>query len=430
MKIIGRIESKQRQLQDRFAIYLGRVFEQVDGGENGKVVLTDNALLDINEPHMILICGKRGYGKSYTMGVLLEELLKQPIEVQRTLSVLIVDSMGVFWTLQQPNRKLTPKDQEEWRVESRGFPVTVYYPYGLKDQYEQYSSFFHRGFKLYPSELEVTDWMYLVDIEESQAQAGILVKLLTRIRKAYGGYFGMSELLNELQQVDAPENIKGALERRLTVAQAWGIFSDKGERIEDLLEPGRTTIIDLSGAGELSWNVRTTLTAILLRKLYSRRTFHRNEEELAKIFGENVELQFPLIWFFLDEGHIFAPMEKHTPATEPLLEWVRQGRRPGLSLVMATQQPGALDRRILAQCDTLIVHRLTAGNDSVAIAKKISELHDAKSISHYMRLLPKEPGYAVVLNDLTEEIVPVKIRPRQSWDGGGSAKLEEYVEYA
>jgi hypothetical protein len=45
-----------------------------------------------------------------------------------------------------------------------------------------------------------------------------------------------------------------------------------------------------------------------------------------------------------------------------------------------------------------------------------------------MKLLPKQPGYAIVLNDLTEEIVLIKVRPRQSWDGGGSAKLEEYGE--
>jgi hypothetical protein len=87
-----------------------------------------------------------------------------------------------------------------------------------------------------------------------------------------------------------------------------------------------------------------------------------------------------------------------------------------------------LDRRILSQCDTLVVHRLTAGQDSAAIGSRISEIYDAKSITEYMRILPKEPGYAIVLNDLTEEIVPVRIRPRQSWDGGGSAKIEDYVD--
>ena len=30
--------------------------------------------LDALKPHAILICGKRGYGKSYTMGCMLEEL--------------------------------------------------------------------------------------------------------------------------------------------------------------------------------------------------------------------------------------------------------------------------------------------------------------------------------------------------------------------
>jgi len=95
---------------------------------------------------------------------------------------------------------------------------------------------------------------------------------------------------------------------------------------------------------------------------------------------------------------------------------------------MATQQPGALDNRILSQCDTLIIHRLTAGQDSDAVGDKVSELHDAQTINHYMRQIPKNPGYAYVMNDDAETIVPVKVRPRKSWHAGESAKLEEFLD--
>ena len=94
---------------------------------------------------------------------------------------------------------------------------------------------------------------------------------------------------------------------------------------------------------------------------------------------------------------------------------------------MATQQPGALDSRILSQCDTVVIHRLTAGQDSDAVSDKVSELHDTNALSHYMENIPKDPGYAYVMNDSSEEMVPVKIRPRRSWHAGDSAKLEEFL---
>lgn len=421
MKIIGRTERNIERLQDAFTVYLGREFE------DGSFAVKDKVLLDINEPHMMLICGKRGYGKSYTMAVLVEEILSQPSVVKENVAVVVIDPMGIFWTMQRETRD--PEQlSEPWALHPKGFDVTVFYPQGLTERYSKYSEFFHKGFRIYPSELEITDWLYLLEIGESQAQAGLLVQLFKKVKSDYGKYYSINDILNELQKSTASSNLKQALERRLEKVDAWGIFSDMGERIEDIVEQGRTIIIDLSGTGELPWNVRTTLTAILARKLYSKRTFIRNEEEISKIYGEKIELRFPLIWLFIDEAHVFAPSGRTTPATDPLVEWVRQGRRPGLSLVLATQQPGALDRRILSQCDTLIVQRLTAGQDSAAIGSRISEIYGARSIVEYMRILPKQPGYAIVLNDLTEEIVPVKVRPRQSWDGGGSAKLEEYVE--
>jgi hypothetical protein len=44
-----------------------------------------------------------------------------------------------------------------------------------------------------------------------------------------------------------------------------------------------------------------------------------------------------------------------------------------------------------------------------------------------MENIPKDPGYAYVMNDSSEEMVPVKIRPRRSWHAGDSAKLEEFL---
>ena len=410
------------KLGTALSVKLGRAFDSI----SGEVRLGEEVFVDANEPHMILICGKRGFGKSYTMGVIAEGLLMLPDEARAALSMVIIDAMGVFWTIQQPSQEPL-ENFKTWDLEPRGYAVTVYYPEGLAEKYRPYAQFFHKGFQLYPSELELPDWLYLMDIGEGQAQAAVLSQVLKRAKAIRGRYYSLDDIAEALEQVGAPDNILSALDRKLEKVRTWGIFSDRGQRIEDVFQPGSCLIFDLSGAGELPWNVRALLTALLCKKMYGKRAFVRTNEEISRIFGRQVEITFPLVWLFIDEAHLFAPAERSTPATEPLLEWVRQGRRPGLSLVAATQQPGALDRRILSQCDTLIIQRLTAGQDSAAIGSKISEIYGARSIGEYMKLLPREPGYAIVLNDLTEEVVPVRIRPWQSWDGGGSAKIEDYV---
>ena len=422
MIVIGRSESKVARLGTTLSVCMGKTFDTKDSG----LALGERVYLDVNEPHMVLVCGKRGYGKSYTLGVVAEGLLSLPPEAKHSIALVIIDAMGVFWTIQQASGS-AGAELTEWDIEPKGFPMTVYYPQGLAEKYRPYGQFFHEGFQLYPSELDLTDWLYLLEIGEAQAQAGLLSQILKKVKALRGRYYALEDILEALGESDVADNIVAALERKIEKAIGWGIFSDQGKRLEDVFQLGSALIFDLSGAGELPWNVRTLLTALLCRKMYSKRSFVRTNEEIAKIYGEQTALAFPLVWLFIDEAHLFAPAEKATPATEPLLEWVRQGRRPGLSLVMATQQPGALDRRILSQCDTLIVQRLTAGQDSAAIGSRISEIHGAKSVNEYMKVLPREPGYAIILNDLTEDIVPIRIRPRQSWDGGGSAKIEDYV---
>src|SRR5659263_240946 len=59
--------------------------------------------LDALKPHAILICGKRGYGKSYTMGCMIEELAMLPSNIN--IATLVIDTMGIFWTMRHPNSK-------------------------------------------------------------------------------------------------------------------------------------------------------------------------------------------------------------------------------------------------------------------------------------------------------------------------------------
>ncbi|MFC7020414.1 MULTISPECIES: ATP-binding protein [Haloarcula] len=403
---------------EQLAGYIGRKFSSQ--GE-----LREDVHIDLNNPHMVTVCGKRGSGKSHTLGVFMEELMSLPRMVQDNLSGLVVDAMGIYWSLQVETQS---KDAlSDWDLTPEEYPITVYYPAGLEERYEDVSEYFHEGFELYPSELTLDDWFYVLDIDETQAQAGLLAQVIEEVEEEFGQYYGLHDVIERVERSEESANIKEALLRRLEKADSWGVFSSTGNTIDEIVKGGEFVVLDLSGAGALPWNLRTLLTGILARKAYNERSFERSREEVARIRGADSEIDFPLVWLFLDEAHLFAPSGQTVPSTEPLVEWVRQGRRPGLSVVMATQQPGALDSRILSQCDTVVIHRLTAGQDSDAVGDKVSELHDTNALGHYMENIPKDPGYAYVMNDSSEEMVPVKIRPRRSWHAGDSAKLEEFL---
>ena len=404
-----------------FSIFLGRTLSEI-------CELKEDVYLDVNSPHMILIAGKRGTGKSHTLSAIMEGLACLPEEARNILSLIVVDTMGIFWSLQVPNLK-EANELTKWNIEPKRFDVKVFYPEGLKENYSRYSDYFHEGFKIYPSELTLNDWMFLFNLKEIQAQISLLSKVLDEANEKFGKFYAISDLIMLTGKQSEKDNIKEALLRKLQNAKSWGIFSNVGRTIEEIVKPGRVAVLDFSGAGVLPWNVRITLTAILIKKIYSKRSFARDVEEIQRIRkGKTILEGVPLVWLFIDEAQLFVPNDSVTAASEPIIEWVKQGRRPGLSLVMATQQPGALDSKVLSQTDILIVHRITAGKDAEAIQSRISEIYGSKSISSYMQKLPKAPGYAIVIDDQTEGILPIKVRPKQSYHAGGSARIDDYIE--
>ena len=132
--------------KQELSAYLGRKFDSTDE-------LGEQVRLDLNEPHMVTVCGKRGSGKSHTLGVMMEELMTLPAQARQNLNGLVIDAMGIYWSLQvqTPDTDLL----DGWDISPREYPVKVYYPAGLEEQYEEIQQYFHEGFELYPSELSV-----------------------------------------------------------------------------------------------------------------------------------------------------------------------------------------------------------------------------------------------------------------------------------
>jgi len=159
------------------------------------------------------------------------------------------------------------------------------------------------------------------------------------------------------------------------------------------------------------------------RKLFQQRIDARKREEIESIkhgldyLSYSVKRDIPLIWLFIDEAHEFLPKNGKTPATDSLVQILREGRQPGISLVLATQQPGQIHRDVMTQSDIVLSHRVTSKPDIESL-NKIMQTYLLESIKQKMDELPPLKGSAIILDDNSERIYPMRIRPRLTWHGG------------
>lgn len=417
--IVGRDESDKKKIGDKGLVFIGKQYVKM--GQTTS--LSNPVFLDVARPHIILVSGKRGSGKSSSIGVIAEEMSMLPKEVAEQLCIVIFDTMGIFWTMKFPNKR--EEDLlNEWHLKTRTFDVSIYCPSGYFKEFKKYNIPVDVPFTIKTSELNAEDWCNVFDIEIT-SNIGILIeRALSNIKERYD----IDDIITAIKKDKKSEdNIKNATENRFNSVKVWGLFDKNGTEINDIVKPGKVSIIDLSTYTHLSGgsNIKSLVISIISKKLLNDRIKARKIEELSDIEKsstlfleeEQEKKEMPLVWFMIDEAHEFLPREKKTPATDALVQLLREGRQPGISLILATQQPGEIHRDVITQTDIVISHRLTAKRDVEAL-NAMSQSYLTSDIQKYLNLLPSLKGSAIILDDNSERIYPIRIRPRMSWHGG------------
>jgi len=152
------------------------------------------------------------------------------------------------------------------------------------------------------------------------------------------------------------------------------------------------TILDLS---ELASEVLENVTALLGRLVLE---FMQRNPDRGK---------FPVV-LVLEEAHHYIPanarLERQQRAREVFEKIAKEGRKFGLSLVVASQRPSELSRTVLAQCNSFIVHRIQNPDDQEYFKSVISGIN--RELLDQLPALAQQQ--AIVLGDCVA--LPLQVR--------------------
>lgn len=229
------------------------------------------------------------------------------------------------------------------------------------------------------------EWPSLVGLDPASG-AGALVWQAADARDRLDGMRAF------VDSADAPDRDRRAAANHLRLAASWDVFGAGGPTA-----PAEPTVLGLDGVPARAANaaVRAVATAL----------YERRERGVG-----------PLPWLLVDEAHVFLDGVA-APALDRLLT---RGRAPGVSVVLATQRPGALPGTATSQADLVIAHRLTGRADTEAIAGARGAYVDGPVTER----LPSGVGEALVFDDATERAHSVKVRERTTPHGGTAPRVE------
>ncbi|MFB6241374.1 MAG: ATP-binding protein [Candidatus Nanosalina sp.] len=326
------------------------------------------------------VLAQTGAGKSYLTGVLIEELL------ENEYPVLVIDPHGEYSSLSETN-----PDSDD----PSSYDVVEYSPNTDINQHALPLSFSSVN-------MEKKELLDIIPDSLTNSQMGVMYNALKRLREKDEDYT-LKDLMEAVSHEDstAKWNLLNSLEQ----LDESGLFTEDPIDLEELLEPGRATVV----------NLRAVEPETAEMTMYS----------LAKrLFDLRKKNRIPPFLMVIEEAHNFVPEKGFEQAlsNKILRKIASEGRKFGLGLGVVSQRPARIDKNVLSQCNTQFILRITNPNDLKAISKSFEGV--TSEVESMIKSLP--PGVAFVLGN--EYPVMTDVRTRRSKHGGTTQTSDSYVE--
>jgi len=282
------------------------------------------------------LCGQSGSGKTYTLGLLLEQLLQET-----SLRVVVLDPNSDYVRLGEPRADLDPEAAARYRERARVDVRTA--RNGGPDR-----------LRLRFAELEASTQAAVLGLDPIADRAEY-AELVALVEEARGAELG--------PLVDVAAGRPGAeplVQRTRNLGLAgWSVWagSDPGSLVDELREgESRCLVVDL---GSLGSRAEQALTA---------------DAVLGELWRERARREPILI--VVDEAHTLCPTRAEDAltarSTEHLIAIAGEGRKFGLYLLVASQRPQKVHENVLSQCDNLVLMRMNSTADLAAVGDLFS----------------------------------------------------------
>ena len=360
------------------------------------------SIKDVVSTHLAILAST-GSGKSYTAGVLVEELMNQ----YNRAAVLIVDPHGEYHTMSS-----IMGDSQFFGADGYKPEVKIFTPDKIKVRF---------------STLTEADVKYLLPEGTSDKMAHFLSQAYSSLRErlkaehraeyAYA-YHDLRDEVNAQKFGDEKKgsgdggnvsSIDGLLWRMDSrFGKPDSIFTAQDHiELNELFKPGRCTILDLS---DIEQHEQQVIVGTLLRRANKARMM-MTRNETPKERGDFVN--YP-VFALLEEAHRFAPAGASVVSTNILKQILSEGRKFGVGIGLITQRPGKLDQDVLSQCMTQIIMRIVNPIDQQTVAQSVEGA--GRAMLAELPALTK--GQAVISGVGINTPVMCRIRKRLTEHGG------------
>ncbi|WP_394251999.1 ATP-binding protein [Arthrobacter pityocampae] len=319
-------------------------------------------------------CGQSGSGKTYALGVLLEQLL-----LRTRLPLLVLDPNADFVRLGDLREPLTggPGPFDDVRVlRATG------------------SGADHVRVRFLDQPLESRAAVLGLDPVLDREEYNVLVHLENEVHVK-----GRADLIGQLRAKGsaAGRNLATRIEN-LGVLE-WDLWAWGGGAAEDVIdERPRATVLDLGG---FRFPAEPQVAALsVLDHLWKKR-----------------EERHPVL-IVIDEAHNLCNPDPITPVQRALTERITQiaaeGRKFGLWLLLSTQRPSKLPVNVLSQCDNLVLMKMSSPQDLAELASVFGYVSPATldDALHFTK------GQALVAGGFIAAPSVVQVGPRLTYEGG------------
>jgi uncharacterized protein len=342
--------------------------------------------LDINQlvQRHVSVLAKTGGGKSYLLGVLIEELLRHKV------TCVIIDPHGEYGSLRFAAERTG--GFARFGVESQGFArqVVEYSPDVSLNPTAKPLTFSLRH-------VDPRDLLVFMGLTNVKTFLGPLKQILERVG-ATNPDFTVHDLVRAAEGEEG--GVAETLHERLEYVEQTKLLGPAGTSLNDLVRRGEATLINLRG---IAPDVQELVVARIASTLFE----NRKKEKIPPLF------------LVIEEAHNFAPQQGTATCSRILKNLASEGRKFGLGLCVVTQRAARIDKSVLSQCNTQLILQVTNPLDLKAIAQSIEGL--TAGMTEMIQSLPV--GTALITGGGYHTPLFCEVRPRATRHGGESVQI-------